>query len=494
MAFLPTLLLCLFLSPIALSQTRTILEHKGEMQFGDGQERILAHKLLDGENKLLLVGRRTIRVLDVAGAKFAESRPIDVPEAMWDAKRLISPDGRRMIIYSNDDYCEGKLSKVKRPPTVWDLQTGRQIAVLDKTKKPVRWAIWSKNGKTLAAWSEPCSPDFNYFSVPYTYSTSVEVSFWDGETFEYKNSLPTARAGWWHLTEDGEKCIYTAGEVKSILLVVHYLSPLSPISVWDIAGGNIEQVISTRVGNAERKILAINVSPDEKFLIIKTQPPKSKATERRVAVWEIGKGDSHRFEIRPKYEIRPNPKIEGAGVAFSPGGKYLAFDAGNGMQIYETRTGEKKFEVPNDDYPAYWLADDKIILYEYSTYMQAFEAATGRQLYERPLIFEAYESAPISYSGDSSSSGATIVFDRTMIAPHPGGNMFLTYSNQYVRVYDSRTGEVLQTVVSPPMDYSKKKPRLSEQPLVSHAGWARDGKTLYVISFDDKSVSLWGLL
>jgi len=60
--------------------------------------------------------------------------------------------------------------------------------------------------------------------------------------------------------------------------------------------------------------------------------------------------------------------------------------------------------------------------------------------------------------------------------------IIFTYSNQYVKVFDSSTGQLLQTLVSPPMDYSKKKPRLSDKSLVSKADWSQDGKTLYVIN------------
>jgi WD40 repeat protein len=85
----------------------------------------------------------------------------------------------------------------------------------------------------------------------------------------------------------------------------------------------------------------------------------------------------------------------------------------------------------------------------------------------------------------------TEVTDSTTIVVHPLRDLFLTYSNQYVKVFNSLTGELLQTLVSPPMDYTKKKPRLSDKSLVSKADWSRDGKTLYVFSEDKKSVSIW---
>jgi hypothetical protein len=44
------------------------------------------------------------------------------------------------------------------------------------------------------------------------------------------------------------------------------------------------------------------------------------------------------------------------------------------------------------------------------------------------------------------------------------------------------------------MDYSKKKPRLSDTPLVSKADWSDDGKTVYIIDADKRSVSLCALV
>ncbi|HEV2765018.1 MAG TPA: WD40 repeat domain-containing protein [Pyrinomonadaceae bacterium] len=485
MRFLSATLLCLLLSPAALPQTRQVLRHKGELEFGDAQERVLTHKLLPGENRLLLVGRKSVRVMDVAGAKFRESVPVEVPEFKEDAPRLISPDGRRMLVFGN----YASKDKVKRPPTVWDLRTGKQLAVLDGTAKPIRAASWSKNGKTLATSSNRYAP---FASL----ATSVEVSFWDGETYALKSSLPTDKVGWWHLSDDGDKCVYAAGEVKTMLLT-RYLNPASPVSVWDVSAGRIEQAISAREANVEGRLGNVAVTPDEKFLFLITQPPKSKEAERRVSVWEIDKSNPPRFELRRKYELKPAPQIPERLGSFSPDGKYLTLDAGKTLQVYETRSGEKRFELPDDDYPAHWLDDNKILLFDYKSRLEAREAATGRQLYRQALVYYT-ESSTAATTSDPDDPGRfltnTTVLDKTEIVPHPGGRMFLTYSKQFVQVYDSRTGELLQTLVSPPVDHTKKKPKYDDKPLVSKANWTDDGRTLYVIGADERTISLWELL
>jgi WD40 repeat protein len=479
MRFLSALLLSVLLPTLALPQTKPILERKAELEFGDQLERIITHKFLAGENRLLLVGKKTVRALDVAGAKFSESRPLEVPEFSEEKPRLFSPDGRRMIVFGNYGS-RGKKEEI-RPPSIWDLQTGKQVAVLDKASKPVREAFWSKNGKTLVTSSDRSAA----YGVD---DTSVEVSFWDGETFAYKSSLPSGKISWSHLTDDGEKCFYSVGASRNLWILDKYVASTgAPINVWDVGAGKIEQTIAPRGAAAEMKIRAVDVSPGDKFLALVAQPPKSGEAERRLSVWEIDRSNSPRYEIRQKYELRPTPKISEHGVVFSPDTKYFTLDAGKTLQIYEAATGEKRFELTHDDQSSHWLSDNKILLFDYGRRLEAVEVATGRKLYEQKLI-----SLWSSYTNDFGTDVIEPV-DTTTIVVHPGSNLFLTYSNQYVKVFDSLTGELVQTLISPPMDYTKKKPRPSDKRLVSKAGWSSDGKALYVIGADGKSVALWGL-
>lgn len=480
------LLLCLLLAPAALPQSaKPALEHKGEFAFGEGFGNVIAHRFVEGEDRLVLVGPKVVRVIDVATATISEPRLIEVPDFNEDRHRLVSPDGRRLIIFGNYDSGR-KEDRVKRPPTVWDLQTGRQIAALDKTGKPVRAALWSRNGKTLATSSDKYAPRF-------TDSDSVEVAFWDGETFEYKNSLPSDKIGWWRLTDDGGACVYSTGEVKGRIPLIDtkYVSPSGPVSLWNVAAGKVEQIASTR-GGGERKVRAINLSPDGKFLALLVQPPKSKDAERRIAVWEIVADDAPRHELRLRYEISPSPKIDRNGAFFSPGGKYFALGAGRNLQIYETRTGEKRFELQDFDSPSAWL-NDEIVYDHYSRRMEVFDAATGKELYRHRLIYDASEHTPHDPNSTTPGLPVTQVNDETKIVAHPRGALFLTHSNQYVKVFDARTGRLLQTLVSPPTDYSGKQPKLSDKRLVSHAEWSGDGKTLLVFDADKRSVSLWRL-
>ncbi len=112
MRLLSLVLASLLCSLAVLSQSKPLLQLRGELVFGDGKDRIFIDKFLDHENQLLLVGNKTIRVLDVSSAKISESRLIDMPDladkdlvskAAWssDGKTLyvISADGKSVLLW-----------------------------------------------------------------------------------------------------------------------------------------------------------------------------------------------------------------------------------------------------------------------------------------------------------------------------------------------------------------------------------------------------------
>lgn len=86
------------------------------------------------------------------------------------------------------------------------------------------------------------------------------------------------------------------------------------------------------------------------------------------------------------------------------------------------------------------------------------------------------------------------VWDYAKAVPNPRGRLFLTYSKQSVQVFDSRTGELLQTVFAPSMDFSHVPPKIRRggEELLK-AGWSNDGRTLYILNGNRQTVELWSL-
>ena len=489
-------------SVAAFSQSRSILQPKAELRIEDAEDRIITEKLLPGENKLLVVGQKNIRLWDLTTAKLLASRPIDVPNVTEDKPRIISPNGLYMIVFGNYDSRD-KRDRVKRPASLWNLETGKQITVFDKTTKPVRYAAWSRNGKTLVTASDTI--DQERIDVD-----PLEISFWDGASFQHLNTVPADNIKWSYLSADGSKFFYSVAKTKAVIIDKFLRASGGPLSVWDIKTAEVEQTIFANANDQEQGMRSISVSPDERFLTYVTQPLKSKDVERTLVVLNIDRTDSA-YAINRKYEIKPTPKISDWSASFSPDGKYLALTAGkvgywsyaNGLvlQLYSTEAGFKVAEVPSHYEPRCWLNDNQILLFDYGVRLEAVEVTTGRKLYENKLVYKASQGTK-THNG---VPGLTVrwteytgfyVRDETRIVPHLSGKMFLTYSNQYVRVHDAQTGAVLQTLVEPAVDTSKpvdpqKPPRLSNVPLVSKVDWSSDGKTLYIVSADKKSVSFW---
>lgn len=499
-------LLSLF-APIAAVSQHQHLRPKGQIKVEDAGDRITAEKLLPGENKLLLVRRNMIQVWDSATTTLLASRPIDVPNMTEDDARIISPSGRFMFVFGN--YKSGaKHDKIKRSASVWNLETGKQIAAFDQ--KRILYARWSMNERTLVITNQEIEKTRRLLPA------RMEISFWDGESFQHLNTLHVENLNWSYLTQDGRKFFYTIAEVKNFVVIKFLSFSRGPINVWDIQSGKVDHTIAANPSDPEQGMRSISVSPDERYLTFVTQPSKSKDTERILVVWTIDKTGSV-YKMSRSYEIKPTPKISEWSAAFSPDGKYLALITAKGsygpyasgifVQLYSTDAGTKLAEFAERKTPGNWFNGNQILLFNYGTKMKAVELATGKQLYEDKIIYEAYqETGSLTFDSMSlpgttdiqTTYGPWVVLDETKIVPHPNDRMFLTYSKEYVKVYDAKTGAVLQTLVEPPIDTSKpvdpgKKPRLKRGPLVSKADWFNDGNAVYVVSADKKTVSFWSM-
>jgi WD40 repeat protein len=221
---------------------------------------------------------------------------------------------------------------------------------------------------------------------------------------------------------------------------------------------------------------------------------KSISSEHRLLAWEIDGG------VNPKYELRPQPKIDDSRIEFSPDGKYFALDVGKNLQIYETDAGKLKVELTNVELPSWGWLDNEILasvdykqknFFEQGKMLKAYNADDGRLMFKQRLEYDEGEV----YRDMSSDAVDTVVGNDTTLRPHPTKKLFLTVSNLFVKIFDSRTGELLQTVVHPLIRVDTKgKMRMTHGNTVESADWTKDGRALYVFSANHTSVSLWKLI
>ena len=489
MKLLRVLLACLLCSSGVLAQSKPVVENKGNLGLHVVQDHIQWYRHLESEDSLLLVGSQNLQVIDLPNTRVVETRPVTLPLRDSRGRYVanddweLSPDGSRMLIVGHSDAMDGK----RRLAWVWDLREGKRLAVLDKSPYDVRTGIWSKNGKTLV------TSDHNIRSAG-GYDVKHVFSFWDGETYEYRGAVSLDNVTWVRLSDDGRRFFAAVGKEKSWLGLEYTSDSAGVIGVWDTRTGQLEKSISVAGREFSPKTREIEVSPDGRFLVF-VNKHKSNPAEHRLLAWELD-GD-----VRLKFEARPRPKIDDSRVVFSPDGRYFAVDVGKNLQIYETDTGEKRYELADVELPYKWLNNEVIldvhpkrVYSEKSDPMQGVDVTTGSVLYKTKLTFKEEEH----YTGVGCDKETFLIY--TEVVPNPLGKMYAAYDEEYVRLYDTRTGALLQTVISPPpkldmygkVVYDKKgQPKLSRGAAVKSVAWSRDGRTLYVFSANGQSVSVW---
>ena len=484
-------LLILLCFPTAVSQSKPIVEERANLGLHIVDDSIRRHKYIESKNQLLLIGQRHLQLLDVTNFKVIDTRPINLPysDLRGDYNQndwTISPDGSRMALLGLN---EGRTkTKTENTQTAWviDLLTEKRIAWLNHPDR-IRSATWSKNGKTLMTMDVA---GVNLFT------RTLNVSFWDGETFEYRHGITIENVTWIYLSNDGERFFAASGKSKNLLGIKYVADSDSFVRIWKTRTGELEKTISAADPKFHFKTRDIEISPDEQFLLM-VKKHKSVSSEHRLLVWEINGG------VNPKYELRPQPKIDDSRVEFSPNGKYFALDVGKNLQIYETETGKMKVELTKVELPSWgWLDDQTLASVDYKPknlikagkVLKAFDANDGHLLFTQRLAYEVLETYDLSYS-EINTDPSVIVLDDTTLRPHPSRRIFLTSSNQFARIFDSLTGELLQTVVEPPLRFDLMgKPKITKGNMVSSADWSKDGRALYVFSANHRSVSLWQLV
>lgn len=468
----------------AFSQSKPVVQDKGNFGLHVVNDYINQHQYLERQNQLLLIGSKNLQLLDLTNFRVIETRPLELPfrDRLPDYDWAISPDGRYIVLLGLQELRTKTKTENKQAATILDLQTGKRIALLAHPDR-IRTAMWSKNGKTLIT--------LDHFYIN-SLTGTLNVSFWDGETFEHRKSITVENVTWIYLSNDGSRFFAASGKAKNLLGIKYVADSDSVVRIWKTQSGELEKTIAVGGAQFQPKTREIGISPDEKFLLM-VNKHKSISSESRLLAWEIN-GD-----VKPKYELRPQPKIDDSRIEFSRDGKYFALDVGRNLQIYETQNGKLKVELANVELPSWGWLDNEVLasvdykqknFFELGKVVKAYDANDGRFLFKQKLEFDQVERPSFLDNGDE-----TEVVNDTYLRPHPFRKLFLAVSDLSVKIFDSRTGELLQTVVEPLIKVdSKGKIKRTHGYTVESADWSKDGNTLYVFSANRTSVSLWRLI
>jgi WD40 repeat protein len=504
MRFFCISLLCLVFSIAAFAQiSDEKFKFKGKFDFDNPAEKILHYELFDNGEKLRLLGERSIQVWDVKNNKVLETRRHGI-ENLWSAPfGGVSPDKSKFIVLGFEEKRKD-LPKVEIPAKVYDARTGKLLAVLDKTDKLVRAALWSKNGKTLVTSSDE---DFaRHYGYRYTEGGEIlansvgeiEVSFWDGENLEQRTSIKVSNLTWRYLSPDGEKLLTTSGPKRNMLGVDYASEKAATIDVWNTLTGKLEKQMPIGDETFFTRTRKMMVSPDGRTLAFILKSRKSDADDRML-IWDI-----YDANTAPKYTLKANPKIDDSAVGYSPDGKLVALDSGKNAQFYEISTGAKKFEITGSEVPDFWFADNKVALFDKSEKLVGVDIPSGKTLFEKEVFYRTETRGLGTYmtddKGNTMENTETVVVDYTRVVPHPNNRFFIAYSNQSVRIYDALSGNNLRSLVIPPPIITKKIKILKVIPmkykdfgdnLVTRAEWSDDGKMILILDAGQKAVSIW---
>jgi len=457
MQILKVLFLALFLSIFSFAQSSPeVLQFKAHIGFGEAVERIVAQKFFDGDNKLVFVGIQSIQFWDVPTGKLLESRPHEIPNLdKFDMVVTISPDGQKAVVL--DSFTWRIIRKEKKvSATVWDLRTGKQIAILKRPSESIRYAEWSKDGQTLLT----LSGAYN--------DKKAEVSFWEGDSLDFKNSmLLTGNLRLHQLIRNGAQ-LFTV-RVKYKDEVFGGISQETYISVRSTENAKVEQDLTYGVEHLLVETWRKPLSANENFFVA--------SASGKLLVWEIGASNL------PKYEITPNKK---GGLIwfqnFSDDGKLLIARQDKNLEFYDTETGKLESSIPNTKkyQSVNLLSDGTTLVLQNCDRADVFNFQTRQKLYELKLVCKTFTD----FAGTEMRDADALNF-------HPNGKFLLTNSDKTVRVWNAKIGSLAQTIVDPNRAENKRKDNNKDDGLGRSAGWLRNGDFLFASGADGKTILLW---
>lgn len=451
------LLYLVFLCVCFAQSAPEILHFKSRIGFESADEKIIAQKFFDDDRKLVLVGKKSIRFWETASGKLLKTVSHDIPNLdKFDTIVKISPDARLAIVLNSFTFRIIRKEK-KVSATVWDLQTGKQLGVLERPSESVRDAEWSENGETLVTYSGI----FN--------DKRTEVVFWDGATLAFRATiLLKGYLSWHYFSSDGGKFFSSvSGGSTGFFSDYKYQSD---VNIWNAQTGKIQQHIG---GEENRGTYGFPnpLDPAETLLALNDI--------RKISVWEIGGSDL------PKYEIKATKKNDYIFFKnFSDDGKFLIAYQNKTLEFYNAENGELKFSVPDiRGYENVSLrADGETLILQNCERLDVFDLPTRRKLYEIKLVCKTqFELVSTEYRD----------FDRLSFHPHE--NLLLTFSDKTVRVWNTQNGALLQMIVDPNRAANNRKDKNKDDGLGWSAGWLIDGNYLYASGADGKSILLWEL-
>lgn len=436
-----------------------ILEYKARIVFNDAKEKLVGQKFFDNDRKIVFVGVKTVEIRNSISGETIKSYPHDVPNLEKIDRLIFSPDGSKVIFV--DSFSWRLIRKEKRvSASVFDLQNGKMLAVLERPTESIRDAEWSENGETLVTYS-------GIYNAKRT-----EVCFWNGDDLKFRGAVTLkGDVQYKKLLRDGKTFLaktqdFSYGAVK--YTETYYLTAFNTQTAKPI------QNFSSG-GDSQGSLLSGILTQDEKYAVMTA----GSYDKQRVSVWRVG------GENAPIYEITPQKKGNSFDLR-SVGGDYFFVYQNKTIEIYNAADGKLKTSIPNQKrFVGHFRTftpspDGKILAIDDCEKAKFFDLSNGAKKFEIDLVCKT-EFDPIS----------TSYRDFDVLRFHPNGKLILTVSDKTVRLWNAENGELLQTLADPNKVESKEKDKNKDDGLSGWGDWIRGGDLVFAPGKDGKSILIW---
>ena len=489
MKILKTILLILSLSVAALAQTNNYLQFKARIGFDDEKERIVARKFSADGRTLTLIGLKSIQTWDVGSAKLIESHAHEIVQLdkVFGTSYRFSPDGSRVVtldmVGSDGDKKEDRVNAY-----VYDVRTGKRIAVLERPDMSVRFAFWSDNNQTLVT-----------FSGLYN-QKRTEISFWNAADLSFRQSIMIEGYTWHYLSRDGERLFVGNGGQYRVLGLSAGASEGKAIQVYNTRTGALEKEFNAGGEEFSVEDADTYVSPDEKFI--------AASKGKKIVVWETA-GNS-----KPIYELaHRNPKGTIHLEGFSDDGKYLFAVQDKVKEFYDAATGRlaadvpkllvlrrsSKYFVPYSSGPLalpmttwfsltrYYREENPILQTttdaRHVVALSCAAASVHDLTIDQPL-YTVKSKCVSSGSSVTDPAAADYNYNRDVFRLSPTGKLLINFRAEQFVVRDLKTGTILQSISRKLDQYLMKVPKWN-------LDWDIKGSNALTVADDDRSMLIW---
>ncbi len=418
---------------------------------------------LNNGTQLLLIGKNKLQLWDVSNSKLIRevSHEIDglAPRGMlagitWSVGLYmpvsVSPDGSILLVIQKGD-------KKSETGVVWDLRTGKQVAVFERSATPTRTVNFSKDGGTVITTHGDLK--------------DMEIAIWNLDKFEYRSSIRVQDLAWHHLTGDGKLLFTRSGKARKWLsYLVTGFAESSTVDVWDTQNGTKIQSFSARSFLFSGDGREPTISGDDKYLVARTG--------NRIVVWETDGNGAPKYEIADDYakKERTIRKIEIGNDA-----RYFINFNPDGAGIYEIENGElhKRFGIRDGFHSI--TPDYKYAMSRSLGSASIYEIDADKVV--STLNFRTVQ--PSSEPGDSGYNTERAMFSSD-------GRFVMQYGDNRVKIFETKTGELLHTGFDPQNVKYKKNREIRDNGLNnSMADWLSEGNSFFVLGKERKSVLIF---